>query len=392
MLSTEELCHHLIYLLHAPIRWYSSQRVPQMHYQNFDQAHDPVAHDPFFENLLLDKAHDAFPVLHFEFRSVIYGIIKSPTEGFFILGPCSLALDTRAAAQKIAKAHHIGKDYRVSACRLENFVAICAMLFHHCTGISLNWNEVMILNASDQLLEDNVEKEMNDVIFSYQEQGKVHNPYEQERREQDSIRRGDLDSLKKSFKETYSGEVGTLGKTTLRHSRNIAITLMALASRSAIEGGVAAETAYSISDSYILQIEETLHPSDAIALARQAEIYYTKLVAEHKQDLEKNSLTARCKNYIRQHICEKIHVSDLACRFDVTPNYLSEKFSKEEGLSLIAYINQEKIEFSKQRLRYSDDSYGTISYTLGFSSQSHFTSVFRKVTGMTPKQYRDIYR
>lgn len=392
MLSTEELCNHLIYLLHAPIRWYSSQRVPQMFYQNFDQEHDPVAYDPFFENQLLDQANDQFPVLHFEFNSVIYGIIKSANEGFFILGPCSLALDTRTTAKKISRAHHISKDYRISACRLENFVAICAILFHHCTGICLNWNEIITLNASEDLLENNVEREMNDVIFSYQEQGKVHNPYEQERREQDSIRSGDLERLKSSFKETYSGEVGTLGKTTLRHSQNIAITLIALASRSAIEGGIAAETAYSISDSYILQIEEALQPSDAIALARQAEIYYTKLVAEHKQDLEKNSLTARCKTYVRQHICEKIHVSDLARRFDVTPNYLSEKFSKEEGLSLIAYINQEKIEFSKQRLRYSDDSYGTISYTLGFSSQSHFTSVFRKVTGMTPKQYRDRYR
>ena len=392
MLSTAELCSHLIYLLHAPIRWYSSQRVPQMHYQNFDQQQDPVAHDPFFENLLLDKANEEFPVLHFEFNSVIYGIIKSADEGFFILGPCSLALDTRVTAQKISKSHHISKDYRISACRLENFVEICAILFHHCSGISLTWSEIISLNASDELLDLNIEKEMNDVIFSYQEQGKVHNPYEQERREQSSIRNGDLEGLKNSFKETYSGEVGTLGKTTLRHSQNIAITLIALASRSAIEGGLAAETAYSISDSYVLQIEEILQPADAIALARQAEIYYTKLVAEHKQDLEKNSLVARCKNYVKQHICEKIRVSDLADALGVTSNYLSEKFSKEEGLSLIAYINQEKIEFSKQRLRYSNDSYGTISYTLGFSSQSHFTSVFRKVAGCTPKQYRDKYR
>lgn len=391
MLSIEELCIHLTHLLHAPIRFYDNNGVYIKQHQKLEQQ-DPVIQDPDFEKTLLSKGNCNFPVLYFEFNSAIYGIIKTQKHGSFILGPCSLVNNNRLTSEKIAKEHNITKDYKISFCTAETFCSICSMLFHHCTGVYLNWNEIMTLSTFNDMLEEDVQKQINDVVFSYQEQCKVHNPYEQEKREQDSIRHGDLEGLKKSFKETYVGEVGTLAKTPLRHSKNIAITLIALASRSAIDGGISPEIAYSISDSYVLQIEDALQPSDAIYLARQAEAYYTRLVAEHIENLEKNSLIARCKNKIRQNICTKIRVSSLAKELEVNANYLSEKFAKEEGITLNAYINKQKVEFSKHRLRYSDDNYGTIAYTLGFSSQSHFTNVFKRVTGITPKQYRDRYR
>lgn len=391
MLSTEELCIHLTHLLHAPIRCYNNNGIYIKQYQGLEQQ-DPIIQDQDFEKMLLNKANYNFPALYFEFNSAIYGIIKTEKYGNFILGPCSLINDNHLTADKIAKEHNITKEYKVSFCTLETFCSICSMLFHHCTGVYLNWNEIITLSTFNDMIEQDVQKQINNVVFSYQEQCKIHNPYEQEKREQDSIRHGDLEGLKKSFKETYVGEVGTLAKTPLRHSQNIAITLIALASRSAIDGGISPEIAYSISDSYILQIEDVLQPSDAIYLARQAEAYYTRLVAEHIQGLEKNSLIERCKNKIQQNICSKIRVSSLADELGVNPNYLSEKFAKEEGVSLVSYINKQKIEFSKHRLRYSDDTYGTIAYILGFSSQSHFTSVFKKITGITPKQYRDKYK
>jgi AraC-like DNA-binding protein len=392
MLSTEQLCNHLIHLLHAPIRCYNQQKIPLTQHKKHKQQDDPVIQDPSFEDFLLTKANDQFPVLHFEFNAIVYGVIKTPTEGYFILGPCSLVSDNKNVVQKIAKAHHISPQYRISFCSAETFCSICGMLFHHCTGIDLNWNEIMTLNACKDVLAQSVEKEINNVAFSYQEQFKVHNPYEQEQREQNSIRNGDMEGLKKSFEETYVGEVGTLAKTPLRNSQNIAITLIALASRSAIEGGISPEIAYTISDSYVMQIEETVQPPDALSLARQAEIYYASMVAEHQKELEKNSLTARCKNYVKHHICEKIRVCDIAAEFGINPNYLSSKFTAEEGISLVHYINSQKIEFSKQRLRFSDEDYDTIAYAFGFSSQSHFTSVFKKIVGITPKQYRDKFR
>lgn len=75
----------------------------------------------------------------------------------------------------------------------------------------------------------------------------------------------------------------------------------------------------------------------------------------------------------------------------MTRNYLSQLFMKEEGVLLLDYILEQKIQSSLQALRYTKATYGEIAYQLGFSSQSHFGQAFKKVMNMTPKQYRDQY-
>ena len=55
------------------------------------------------------------------------------------------------------------------------------------------------------------------------------------------------------------------------------------------------------------------------------------------------------------------------------------------------YIIGAKINTAKNILRYSEFSILDISISLGYSSQSAFTAAFRKLTGMTPKKYRDIH-
>ena len=65
-------------------------------------------------------------------------------------------------------------------------------------------------------------------------------------------------------------------------------------------------------------------------------------------------------------------------------------FKKETGVSVSAYIREQKIEVAKNLLRYSDYSMIEIANRLSFSSQSHFIQQFRESVGMTPKKYRDL--
>ena len=386
MLSTNDMCEYLFNINNIPILLYDNKQTCIARYTNKEYQHNYCT---FLNQNLFEKANINFPVLYFEFNCIIYGIIKS-LDGYYILGPCVTIPNSKLYFKEISLKYNI--DDNITYCSMKKFATICSMLFEQCNDIKITYNEIITLNVHNNIITENIEKEIDNTVFSYQEQCKTHNPYDQERREQNSIKNGDLESLKRSFNEKYSGEVGILAKNTLRSAQNIAITIIALASRSAIEGGIPSETVYSISDSYVLQIEEASQPTEAISLARQAEIYYTKLVNDHLNNLDKNSLIARCKIKIHQNICQKIRVSDLANELGVNPNYLSEKFNKEEGISLVSYINREKIHFAKEKLRYSNDDYGLISYLLGFSSQSHFINVFKKFTGMTPKKYRDKYR
>lgn len=393
MLDTTELCSHLVHLSHVPIRCYDSNAEYQCTYADQGGYPDPLRCDPNLEALLLAKASISVPKLYFELDAVVYGIIHAKEQGIFIVGPGCLMQRSQEVAKQMVRIHHMDPQnpYRISSCSLEFFFSLLSMLYHHLTGIYLNWTEIMARGTEEEHLKGLVQKKLDHVYDNYNEQGKVHNPYSQEEREQDSIRRGDLESLRKSVQETYVGEIGTLANNPLRHSKNIAITLIALASRSAIAGGIPSEIAYSLSDAYVLQIEELLHADEVIALARQAEVHYATLVRDHINGIQKNALVTRCKEEVAKRLHQRITVVQLADELGVTRNYLSQLFIKEEGIPLVDYIMEQKIRSSLQALRYTKATYGEIAYQLGFSSQSHFGQVFKKVMGMTPKQYRDQY-
>ena len=69
--------------------------------------------------------------------------------------------------------------------------------------------------------------------------------------------------------------------------------------------------------------------------------------------------------------------------------YLSALFKKENGITLSDYIASEKVKEACHMLEYTDKSILEISTALGFSSQSHFTKVFKKIKGVTPKSIRN---
>jgi len=93
-------------------------------------------------------------------------------------------------------------------------------------------------------------------------------------------------------------------------------------------------------------------------------------------------------NYIKHHIADDIsrqHVADIV---HMNADYLSRMFKKKTNLTLSEFIRQEKLNYSRHLLLNSDMSINDIAIFLNFSSQSHFSSVFKKQYGITPAEYR----
>ena len=67
---------------------------------------------------------------------------------------------------------------------------------------------------------------------------------------------------------------------------------------------------------------------------------------------------------------------------------LSSLFSSVEGITLEHYIILQKVERVKELLKYGELSLSEISYTMGYSSVAHVSSQFKKVTGMTPREFK----
>lgn len=70
-------------------------------------------------------------------------------------------------------------------------------------------------------------------------------------------------------------------------------------------------------------------------------------------------------------------------------NYLTGLFHKYEGITLQHYIRKEKVRQAKELLLYSSYSCSEIAALLCFSTQSHFSSAFKREVGMTPAKYRE---
>lgn len=236
-----------------------------------------------------------------------------------------------------------------------------------------------------------IKKNVQQVIFSRQESGIPHNPYEQEKREMDSIRRGDREMLERSHKETYRGEVGRLADNDLRHVKNIGICVIVLASRAAIEGGVLPEEAFSMADGYILEIEKMTDMATVTMAARRAEYEFLDRVKQSHTEKETNALIERTKNFIFQNIHHEIRIGEIGHQLGVSQTYLSDLFHRVEGMTIQQYIRREKIRLAENMLRYSEYGIKEIASYLSFCSQSHFGKAFKEQTGMTPTRYREVF-
>ena len=164
-----------------------------------------------------------------------------------------------------------------------------------------------------------------------------------------------------------------------------------------MRGGVVPEEAYSLSDSYIQKIEKCRDIPAVFHLFYAAEYEYARMVKELKEQKEgtlekdKNPHINKCKDYIFSHLHGRISIQEIADALGLNAAYLSELFHECEKVTLTEYIRREKINLAKNLLIYSRYSYSEISTYLGFSSQSHLGKYFKSSTGMTMRQYRNVY-
>ena len=103
-------------------------------------------------------------------------------------------------------------------------------------------------------------------------------------------------------------------------------------------------------------------------------------------------LCTTVKRYIDEHFKENITLDTLAELTHVSKYYMVHTFTAEYGISPINYMISCRIDEAKHLLKNGDYSLAVISHTLGFSSPSYFSQTFRKLTNMTPNEYRKLSR
>lgn len=380
-------------MLHCDICLVSRDCNIRESYGGMSAERSPLHTDRAFLKMLLEREEKEYPDIYCENHSILYAVIPIGQEKL-IIGPVSI---TRPSAERDAfmvKTHRISGAamHIIPYCEPKTFCSGILALYHVFTGRELSSEELWEKNGLQGMTREEARSNVQKVIFSRQENRMPHNPYDQERRELDSIRRGDREMLRRSLEETYRGEVGRLSRSEIRQAKNIAVCVITLASRAAIEGGLLPEEAFSMADGFIQKIEEMENIVKIDAAMRQAEYEFADEVNRIHGEREKNELVERAKNYIFQNLHGEIRIGEIGCRIGVSTAYLSDLFHRVEGVTIQQYIRREKVRLAENLLRYSEYPVKDIANYLSFSSQSHLGRVFKEITGMTPARYREKYR
>lgn len=115
---------------------------------------------------------------------------------------------------------------------------------------------------------------------------------------------------------------------------------------------------------------------------------YARAVYNIKEKKDHSAKVSAVINYTALHLCENPTPGKIAAALGFSENYLSRIFKSETGCTISAYIQNEKIAAAKLMLESSDLPVSQVMTYLGYTSQSHFSDNFKKLTGLTPGKYR----
>jgi PAS domain S-box-containing protein len=96
----------------------------------------------------------------------------------------------------------------------------------------------------------------------------------------------------------------------------------------------------------------------------------------------------KAASFVEENLGEHISLDRLAKSANMSKYHFSRVFKKIEGTSPMSFVNSVKIESAGEILKRSNLSISEVAFSVGFNSVSHFIGQFRKLTGMTPSDYR----
>jgi AraC family transcriptional regulator len=96
----------------------------------------------------------------------------------------------------------------------------------------------------------------------------------------------------------------------------------------------------------------------------------------------------RVREYVTAHLAADVSVGDLAATVNLPVDRFARGFRAATGRPPYAYVLEQRVASAERLLRTTGLALAEIAQTVGFSSQSHFTSAFRRLSGLTPNAYR----
>lgn len=172
------------------------------------------------------------------------------------------------------------------------------------------------------------------------------------------------------------------------HKKDDLIIWNALFSREVIRSGISKKFLHIVYNKFYREIKK----SNSMLSLQKIELdmineYFDLLINE--TEITENFVVNKILQALYLNIEGQISLEKICEKLNISVGYASYCFKKLKGISIMQYLRKIKIERAKTLLLTSDKTILEISILLGFYDQSHFTRTFKKITGMSPKEYKN---
>lgn len=109
------------------------------------------------------------------------------------------------------------------------------------------------------------------------------------------------------------------------------------------------------------------------------------------QKLHEDDVIKQVQDYIEKNYEDKLSVDDLAMKFGLSRRNLERRFRKVTYNSIVEYLQRVRIEAAKQTLERNRENVNEAMYKAGYNDIKAFRTTFKKLTGLSPLEYRNKY-
>lgn len=318
--------------------------------------------------------------------------VKTSLVHMYVIGPVFTSDLSENALKMHLSEHHLSVQLNLSMMR--HLKQIPTVPYQNCIHYALmlqyciNGEKIFPRDLKFSPETDSSEKTAD--VYDAWKNGRTHGTWEAEQAIFRMIQEGNLSGCGSLIHNTaLNGRIGLMcPDNSLRQKKDECIVLSVLCRRAAVLGGMPTETAYTLSDHYIQRAEACERIDQVLQCSKEMIQDYLLRVHKLKQYAGYHKSTLECMDYIALHLTEKIHLEQLAETIGYDKYYLSSRFKKDTGKAITEYITEKKIEEAKHLLSVSSMNVYQISEKLSFGSHSYFCVSFKRLTGMTPNDYR----
>lgn len=202
------------------------------------------------------------------------------------------------------------------------------------------------------------------------------------------ISQGKAANAQTSFHNFLQFHITPRFKDPIRNIKNLTIVLNTLLRKAVESSNVHPIHIDEVSRDFAIRIESIRSLKEADELQAAMLRKYCMLVTNYSLT-GYSPLIQRVINHIDMNLSDPLSLRQLSELFSINASYLSTLFKKEMGITLTDFINNRKVRFAITLLNKTDAQIQNIASKVGIYDVNYFIKLFKKINGMTPKEYRD---